>query len=87
MKLLKCSSEEVYFQHIGIEPGPPYRVELTGYVSAFSVEKFQEIFSDFLSKIRKSFRYAQIPALTDVDIKREGQQDFKFRFSFELNEE
>ena len=87
MKLLNCSSEEVYFQHIGIEPGPPYRVELTGYVSAFSVEKFQEIFSDFLSKIRKSFRYAQIPALTDVDIKREGQQDFKFRFSFELNEE
>ncbi len=86
MKILNCTSNEIYLQHIGISSGPPYSIELVGNVSALSVKDFQKIFSLFLSNIKQSFKHSQIPSLADIDIKRAGEQGFKFRFGFEGNE-
>ena len=86
MKILACTSEKIYLQHIEIELGSPSSIGLVGYVSVFNVKDFQDIFSTFLSKIKKSFEYAQIPTLMDIDLKRAGEQGFNFKFSFEFNE-
>ena len=86
MKILNCTSEKIYLQHIEIGLEPPSSIGLVGYVLAFNVKNFQDIFSTFLSKIKKSFEHAQIPTLMDIDVKRAGEKGFKFKFTFELNE-
>ncbi len=86
MKLLNCKSKKIYMQHIKISSGPPFSIELTGYVQASDVVDFQKIFSTFLSNIKKTFKYARIPTLRETDVKK-VEEGFRFRFIFELNEE
>ncbi len=84
LKILNCLPDHVHLTEIKIRSGP-LNIELIGYVDSRSIEEFQDRFSAFLKRLRKTFKNTKIPGLSEIDIKKK-KEGFGFLFGFNINE-